>query len=193
MASIVELTCPGCGARVDEQVKECPFCHQPLVYSNLRSVGLVESTILDKTIKNYLLSNSLNSEKEISLGLCYLKLKLYDKAINTFEFILNKDISNSDVYYFLSIALLRGKKAFMCDRNSINRIIDYLNAALSINEKGDYYFFLAYIKYDYFYRKSLRSEPDFIAYKTKADEFRFSNEEKDIFFSTLNVLKPSVF
>ena len=35
---IVELNCPGCGARVSTSQKECDWCHKPIVISTFNSV-----------------------------------------------------------------------------------------------------------------------------------------------------------
>ena len=52
--------------------------------------------------------------------------------------------------------LLEGKKAFLTTRTVINQIETYINDAISIEDKGVYYYFWAYIKYDYYKRKSFR-------------------------------------
>ena len=193
MNKIVEVTCPGCGGKVDLNMEYCKYCHQPIVFSKLKVIGAMESNSIDKNIRFYLNSLKLepnNYKLSISLGLCYLKLKMYDKAIEIFNKIIDNSIKEPDILYYLSICLLRGKKAFVNSRKDIDRAIEYLNAAIGIEEKGDYYYLLAYIKFDYFYRKSLRSEPNFIELKTKADLFRFSENEKEELFKILNVMRP---
>lgn len=35
---VVELNCPGCGARVSTAQKECDWCHKPIIISTFNSV-----------------------------------------------------------------------------------------------------------------------------------------------------------
>lgn len=194
MVGSVSLTCPNCGAPVSEKDEKCPYCKSPLSFATLHSVGALSSSFLDKQIKNCLkiLANDQdNKEVSLSLGLCYLKLKFYQKALKAFEKIGQQNIDNPDIYFFTAIALLNGKKPFVSNKNIITEIITNLEAALSIEEKGIYYYFLAYIYYDYFYRKHFKEGEYFISYLTKSNEYRLSSDEKNELFSILNVEKPN--
>ncbi len=56
---------------------------------------------------------------------------------------------------------MKGKDAFLASRKIINKIIEYIEAANMIEAKGIYYYFLAYIKFGYFERKSLKNHPTY--------------------------------
>jgi hypothetical protein len=64
------------------------------------------------------------------------------------------------VFFYAAVSLLKGKKAFVTQRADIDKAIEYLNAALMVEPRGIYHYFLAYIKYDYFERKYLNITPN---------------------------------
>ncbi len=53
-----------------------------------------------------------NDLLNISAAMCYLKLKLYDKAKFAFEKAIENDIDNSEAYFYAAVSLLKGKKHF---------------------------------------------------------------------------------
>jgi len=94
-------------------------------------------------------------------AMCYLKLKLYDKALSAFEKAMEDNFDNSETFFYAAICLLGGKKAFLTLRPKIDKIEEYINAALAIEPRGIYYYLLAYIKYDYFERKYFNTSPTY--------------------------------
>ena len=90
-------------------------------------------------------------ELNSSIAMCYLKLKLYDKALVAFEKAMEDNFDNSETFFYAAVCLLKGKKPFTYSRKIIDQVLEYINAALMIEERGLYYYFIAYIKYDYFY------------------------------------------
>jgi tetratricopeptide (TPR) repeat protein len=107
-----------------------------------------------------LADNPNNDALNMSVAMCYLKLKLYDKALPAFEKAIEDNFDNSETFFYAAISLLKGKKAFLALRPDIDKIIEYLNAAIMIEPRGIYYYFSAYIKYDYFERKYLNITPN---------------------------------
>jgi len=96
-----------------------------------------------------------------SIAMCYLKLKIYDKALAAFEKAIEDNFDNSETFFYAAICLLKGKKAFLTMRPVIDKVEEYINAALMIEPRGIYYYFLAYIKYDYFSRKYFNTSPTY--------------------------------
>jgi tetratricopeptide (TPR) repeat protein len=122
--------------------------------------------------------------------MCYLKLKLYDKAIPAFENAIEDNFDNPEIFFDTAVSLLRGQKAFVAQRADIDKIIEYLNAAIMIEPKGIYHYFLAYIKYDYFHRKYLNITPGYIDEYDTAMEAGVSEDEIQGLFSRLGVERP---
>lgn len=190
---VVELNCPGCGARVTTDQKECEWCHKPIVISTFNSVYSMPMPEVNKYTGVYrkaLTENPGNTELNKSIAMCYLKLKMYDKALEAFEKAIEDNFDDSETYFYAAICLLNGKKAFLNQRPTIDKILEYLNAALMIEAKGIYYYFMAYIKYDYFERKHFRTSPNYVDALRMANEAGLSDFDIEQFYIILNVIRP---
>ncbi|MBE5861923.1 MAG: hypothetical protein IKQ25_09150 [Lachnospiraceae bacterium] len=188
------LTCPGCGFPVEIGMKECPAGH-PLNISTFTSVYDMPLPLVNKYTNTYqkdLVNDPSNKELNHSIGICYLKLKLYDKAISAFERAMEDNFDNSETFFYAAIALLRGKKAFLALRSSIDKAEEYINAALMIEPKGIYYYFLAYIKYDFFERKFLNTSPNYKEALHMANDAGLSEYDIQMLYGMLNVERPSI-
>ena len=195
MAYTVErLTCPGCGFPVSIGMTECPAGH-PLNISTFNSVYNMPMPMVNKYASAYqkdLMNDPSNKELNYSIGICYLKLKLYDKAIPAFEKAMEDNFDNSEVFFYAAISLLKGKKAFLAQRASIDKALEYINAALMIEPKGIYYYFLAYIKYDFFERKFLNTSPHYQEALQMAQAAGLSEYDIHVLYDILGVERPSV-
>jgi tetratricopeptide (TPR) repeat protein len=190
---VVELNCPGCGARVSVGQKECEWCHKPIVISTFNSVYSMPLPEVNKYAGAYrkaLADNPDNTELNNSIAMCYLKLKLYDKALPAFEKAMEDNFDNSETFFYAAICLLKGKKAFLANRDVIRKIEEYINAALMIEPKGIYYYFLAYIKYDYFERKSFITSPKSYEAYDMAKSCGVSDFDIDQLYGILGVNRP---
>jgi len=128
-----------------------------------------------------------------AIAMCYLKLKLHDKALSAFEKAMEDNFDNSETFFYAAICVLKGKKAFLVQRPEIDKIEQYINAALMIEpQKGIYHYFLAYIKYDYFERKSLNTTPTYRAKLAEAQASGLSPTDVDQLFGILGVSRPDV-
>lgn len=192
---IVELECPGCAAIITTDTKKCPYCFRPIVITTWNPVSTFSPQDLNKQANAYRKAMAEHPDHEVlnmSLAFCYLKLKLYDKASSCFEKALDDNFEDSEAYFYAAVALLKGKKAFLTPRSIINKIEEYLNAAIMIEPKGIYYYFLAYIKYDYYYRKYLKATPDYRETLDMASASGYSEYDVDQLFELLNVKQPDV-
>ena len=193
---IVNLCCPGCGARVDTSQNRCEWCNQPIVFTTFNDVYTMPASKVNRYAGAYQAalhespeSGTLNK----SLGICYLKLHLYDKALAAFEHALDDSASDSEVYFYAAVCLLRGKKAFLAQKKDITKIVEYINAANAVEPRGIYYYFLAYVKYDYYARKQLNTRPGYEECLSKATELKVSDYDLKLLFDILGIPKPAVF
>lgn len=189
----IELECPGCGRPVSIGQKECS-CGRPIVISTFSSVSSMPLPELNKYARTYqkaLASNPDNSVLNNSVAMCYLKLKMYDKAFQAFEKAVEDDFDNPETYFYAAVSLLGGQKAFLAPRPKIDKIEELLNAAVMIEPRGIFYLFWAYIKQDYFKRKFLRTSPDYMDMLTLAKDYGYSDLDRQNLFSILNVECPS--
>ena len=160
---VIDLNCPGCGGGVTTSQKQCNFCGRPIVitsFSDMQSFSPLDLNKYASAYRKSLSDNPDNDALNMSIGMCYLKLKLYDKALPAFEKAIEDNFDNSETFYYAAVSLLKGKKAFLALRNDIDKIVEYLNAAIMIEPRGIYHYFLAYIKHDYFERKYLNITPN---------------------------------
>lgn len=156
----------------------------------------MSSQDLQKLTKFYSQAQSNNPDSPdifYSAGMCYLKTKMYEKAQNNFDKTIELNFDHSDAYFFSAIALLRGKKPFLAKIDDIRRAENYLNTALSIENKGIYRLLLSYIKYDFYHRKCLNVSPDYMEELTIAKMHPLPDGDVSFMFDVLNVSPPDFF
>jgi len=164
MERVININCPSCGAPVSTSQQQCEYCNRPVVITSFHAIQTLSSFELNKYANAYrkeLTENPNNKDLNMSIAFCYLKLKLYDKALPTFEKAIEDNFDNSETFFYTAVCLLKGQKAFVAPRATIDKIEEYINAALIIEPRGIYHFFQAYIKYDYFHRKYLNTAPTY--------------------------------
>lgn len=193
MHQVIEIECPGCGARVSTNNGICEWCRQPVIISTFNSVYDMPMPMVNKYAGKYrqaLAENPDNMALNNSIAMCYLKLKMYDKALPAFEKAMEDNFDNSETFFYAAICLLQGKKAFLHQRPTIDKILEYINAALMIEPRGIYYYFMAYIKQDYFARKYLKTTPDYRELLVTAQQAGYSPYDAQQLFAILNVPNP---
>ena len=160
--NIVNLECPGCATPLSPDMKNCPSCGRKLYISSMEAVKNESLPGINKALSGYskaLAGSPDDPNLNTSAAFCYLKLKLYDKAIACFEKAMENCFDNSEIYYGCAIALLKGKSPFDAGMASVKKAEEYLNAAYATEVKGIYRYLLAYLKHDFYERKYLRSQP----------------------------------
>jgi tetratricopeptide (TPR) repeat protein len=191
--SVIDLNCPGCGAPTSTGEKSCPFCQRPIVISTFNSVYNMDAPEINKYANAYrksLGSHPDNSELNNSIGMCYLKLKLYDKAYSAFESAIENNFDSSETYFYAAISLMKGKKAFLATRDIIDKIEEYLIAATMIEPKGIYYYLHAYVKYDYHKRKYFNTSPNYTELLERAESVGLSQHDVSQLYAILGVDRP---
>ena len=194
--TVIEMNCPGCGARVSTGQSECEWCHKPIIISTFNSVYSMPMPEVNKFAGAYrqaLAENPDNQELNNSVAMCYLKLKLYDKALPAFEKAMEDNFDNSETFFYVAVCLLKGRKAFLCNRPEIDKIEEYINAAIMIEPRGVYYYLLAYIKYDYFNRKFFKTSPTYQEALAMAQQQGYSPFDAEQLFGILGVERPNGF
>lgn len=192
---IVELECPGCGKAITTSTQQCPQCFREIVISTFNSVSGMSPLEINKQANAYrkaMVNNPDNQTLNMSIAFCYLKLKLYDKAIPCFEKAIEDNFDNSETYFYAAIALLKGKKAFLTPRSIIDKIEEYIQAAIMIEPKGIYHYFWAYIRYDHHFRKSYRMSPNYQELLMQAKQIGLSQTDVLELYKILEVERPSV-
>ncbi len=194
MASeFIQIKCPGCGASVSTNDEFCEYCGKPVIIKNFNSVATMPMPELNKYVRSYKKEIDSNGDVDAinkSIAMCYLKLKQYKMAGQYFQKAMEDNFDDSENYFYAAVCLLEGKKAFLSSRPIINQIETYINDAISIEDKGVYYYFWAYIKYDYYYRKSFRTNPDYIECINNAIQCNLSRMDAQQLFDIIGVAMP---
>jgi len=160
--TVINIKCPNCKASVDTGQAKCAYCNQPVTISTFNSVFEMPMPMVNQYAGAYRQALSENPEDKtlnVSVAFCCLKLKLYEKALNAFEKALEDNFDNSELFFYAAICLLNGKKAFLSTKSTIDKVEEYIQAALAIEPKGIYYYLWTYIKYDYYFRKCYNTSP----------------------------------
>jgi len=193
MTQVLELECPGCGRPLSTDMKECPACHRPVVISSFNSVIDMPALELNKYASSYqkaLSADPANRQVNSALAMCFLKLKMYDKALSAFDKAIVDNFDNSESFFWAAVCVLKGRKAFLCQRVEIDKAEEYLNAAIMIEPRGIYYYFWAYLRQDFHARKFLRMQPDFLSLLSEAVYHNVTATEILQLFDILGVSKP---
>lgn len=194
MLQAVQMKCPYCGAAVTTETKVCEYCSNPVVIQDVKEIKNFTPVQINKYVSSYKETLAANPKDKLvngSIALCFLQLKLYDKAIEHFELAIEDNFENPDTYYYLCIAKLKGQKAFTSPRTEIDKILEYIHAAQQIEQKPIYFYFEAYIKYDFFKRKFLNVPPKYDELLAHAKSLGLAPEDADEMFALLGVDRPS--
>ena len=190
----VALNCPGCQAPISQDMKNCPYCGRPVIITSFNDVNKLSNLDLNKyqlsISKNIALGKGNTENNEVSLGFIFLKLKLYQKANEHFAKAMETCFDNSELYMAAAVSALEGKKAYLTLRPKIDEAERYLNIALEIEPRGIYYYFLAYLRYDYFCRKGFKVSPNYVEYLNKAKSVGVSYTDVNTLFGMLGVPVP---
>jgi len=161
------IKCPNCGELSQEVGTKCKACDNQVTLKEIKTVMTMPMPQVNKYVVSYKeqLAADPNSKPadarplNISIALCYLRLKMYDKALPCFEKAMEENFDDSSPFFYAAICILKGQKAFVHNRQEIDKILEYLNAAKMIEEKPIYQYFEAYIRHDYFGRKFIKTNP----------------------------------
>jgi len=190
-----DTTCRSCGAAADIGLTKCRFCKQPVLISTFTSIYSMPMPMVNQyaaTYRDALLNEPDAKDLNNNLAMCYLKLKLYDKALGAFEKAMEDNFDNPETFFYAAVCLLGGKKAFLVQRPEIDKIEEYINAALMIEPRGIFYYYLAYIKYDYFSRKFFNTSPTYQEALANANGAGVSLHDIEQLYGILGVSRPEV-
>ncbi|MBQ6895321.1 MAG: TIR domain-containing protein [Clostridia bacterium] len=149
-------------------------------------ISKIESLLLSK-------KNAVSLSSQMIAVDNFIKSGLYSQAQNLLQQSLLSDPSNDKVYFYLAVCILNGKRPFLLQKNIIEQAISYLTGAVSMNPDPLYYYFIAYLKYDFYSLKFLRTDPDYTSFYNMAYNHGITNEQIHNLFSLLKAEKPAIF
>lgn len=189
-------SCPTCGAPLDpsEPNPTCESCGRKLIINNYDTFLRMPQQEAKKYSDAYsatLEEQPNNGKLNLAAAMCYLRLHLYDQAERAFERAMENDMNNAEIYFYAAIALLKGQRPFLAGRPAILKIEEYVNAALMIQTKGIYYYFLSYVKYDFYFNKHLRTSPTYQEALQSALRAGLTTREVEQLYATMGTAKPA--
>ena len=158
---VISIKCPNCGASITTQTKKCEYCQSDVMVKSFHALSNMPLPQVNKYMASYraaAVEHPNNNDVNTSIGMCFLKLKKYDQAIEAFEKAQADNFEDATPFFYAAVARLKGRKPFLCSRPEIDAMETDVNAALSINPTAEQYYFLSYIR-DYFKRKFLKHSP----------------------------------
>jgi tetratricopeptide (TPR) repeat protein len=160
--------------------------------STLRSLG---AGAADKFLAAYRKGVARGGESVdalFSMGICFMEKRDYARAIQSFEKAIDLYTEDSEVYYYAAVAMLKGKMAFVTPRKDIDKILEYTDEAIRLEERGIYHYFSAYIRYDFYARKSFNCTPDYSQALAQASAAGVTQDDVDSLYELLGVERPQV-
>lgn len=190
--SSLQISCMCCGAGVATSNSLCEYCGNPIRITTLKSTVELSKPLLMKYAKSYE-SDQVDEKSKFSLGLIFLRLGQYEKAVNSFDEAIYDDPVNSEAYFYKAVASLSGKKPFLCSRSVIDDILSQIDSAREIESQPIFSYFSAIIKYDYFARKGFKTNPDYESELSDAFETGVALGDIDTLLTVIRVELPDEF
>jgi len=168
---IISMKCPSCGASITTQTKQCDYCQSDILVKSFKNLAAMPLPQVNKYMAAYQAASAEhpdNNDVNASVGLCFLRLKKYDQALNYLEKAQADNFEDATPFFYAAVARLKGRKPFLLNRQEIDQIMTDIEAAMSIEPKAEQYYFMSYIKRDYFKRKFLNTTPSWEEYMQEA-------------------------
>ena len=115
---------------------------------------------------------------------------MYEKASASFEKAMEDNFDNPEPFFLAAVSLLRGKKPFVTLRPAIDKIEEYLNAAVMIEPRAVFYYFMSYIKQDYYNRKFFKTSPTSEELYATAIQYGLTETDIQSFHSMIGMPRP---
>ncbi|MFD3403973.1 hypothetical protein ACFWUU_25025 [Kribbella sp. NPDC058693] len=123
-------------------------------------------------------------------GLRQLRLGLPSEAAGEFRSARTAEPGNPDDYYFGAIAELGGKKAFLAPLRCVRAADVLIHGALDLEDRPEFHYFLAYLRFDYYARKHLRPPAPWQVPFAEAWAKGLTQSRIDSLFTLLSVEDP---
>lgn len=111
----------------------------------------------------------------------------YKQAQDILNKVLERAPNDADVYYYLVLAILEGRRPKSLSEPEVSKIVRILDRAIERNySKGQFFYLKAIIKYDYNYRSLGNTAAKFESYKLLAETINAGIDE-DVETEILNL------
>lgn len=156
-------TCPQCGWTFDNealQANTCKKCRSALLITSVAYLEKFDRPAIHKYItRNAEILKRDPDEQDalLSMGLCYLRLGLYEMSEKFLGKLIDAHPETASGYYYKSIGSFRGRRPRVATLNVIRAAEQLLLTAITLEpENGRYDIILAAMRHDYYVVNGLR-------------------------------------
>jgi tetratricopeptide (TPR) repeat protein len=155
----------------------------------LESVDEATKRELIALYENQTQKSPKKAKYHFALGLSFLDLGIYDRAIDSLETALDRGPREADILYYLALAHVGGKRPKILRLSEVQTIEEYLRAAIQLDSGQAHFLYLwALIKYDYYIANGLRSSsPTIEELLTVAQQGTFIQAEIQQMFNHIQI------
>lgn len=191
MGNTYAAVCPGCGGNAIPGTNICEFCGKELFITTFNPLFNMNIPDVQRYMNSYSSggfgeTNEQKAKRLMALGLCQLKMKLFDRASQNFSETVNIAYDCAEAYYYAAVCVFKGARPFLSNIRSVQKAEELINAALSIQCKGIYYLFAAFIKKDFYERKCFKSAPSSRELLAEANRYGVPAGDKSVLEALLN-------
>lgn len=155
--------CTQCGWAFDAEAlafNACKKCRSAILITSVAFLEKFERPAIQKYVVRY--SEVLKKDPDdrdalISLGVCYLKLELFDLAERFLDRLLSSHPDDASGYYYKAICRFRGRRPRTSSLNLVREAERLLETAMALEPvNGRYDLLLAAVRHDYYAFNGLR-------------------------------------
>lgn len=156
-------TCSQCGWSFDIEAlraNACKKCMSAILVTSVAYLEKFEKPAIQKYIAQYtqaLKANPQDADALLAVGLCYLKLDLFDLADRFFSRLIDAHPTDASGYHYRAICILKGKRPRTASLPVIRDAEQLVSTALELDAaNGRHDILLATIRYDYYVLNGMR-------------------------------------
>ncbi len=156
-------TCSQCGWSFDTEALQkntCKKCRSAILVTSVAYLEKFDKPAIQKYIVQYtqaLKADPQGRDALLAVGICYLKLGLFDLADRFLCQLIDAHAADPSGYYYRGICILRGKRPRIASLPVIREAEQLIGTALELDPaNGRYDVLLAAIRHDYYVLNGMR-------------------------------------
>jgi len=177
------VACSQCGWTFDTEALQkntCKKCKSAILVTSIAFLQKFEKPAIQKYIAQYsesLRSDPNNPEALLAMGICYLKLHLYDLADTFLARLVQIEPTDPRGYFYRAVGKFRGKRPSTAVRQTVQEVESLLDTATQLDPaNGRYDYIHAHIVFDYYARNGMRPPGQSHTQLLEAAKTRFVDE-----------------
>jgi tetratricopeptide (TPR) repeat protein len=159
----VAQTCSQCGWGFDTEALQkntCKKCKSAILVTSVAYLEKFDKPAVQKYIAQYtqvLKADPQNRDALVAIGICYLKLGLFNLADRFLRQLIDAHPADPSGYYYRGICILKGKRPRIASLPVIREAEQLIGTALELDPaNGRYDVLLAAIRHDYYVLNGMR-------------------------------------